>query len=153
MANQYPEQLNNPTVESTLRQWHEYDGLHRLEGSQCKECKKLFFPKREVCTHCHSLNVKAYRFSGKGIIKNFNYQFLPPVKVMGFREQDNRVMIAVELDEGPIVISELVDYKNTENFKIGTKVRMVIRKIARSGNTDFKYAYKFVVENYDDGND
>lgn len=54
MSNQFPEQLNNPTIESNLRQWHEFDGLHRLVGSKCLDCGRKFFPKRAVCTECHS---------------------------------------------------------------------------------------------------
>ncbi|MCM1635768.1 MULTISPECIES: Zn-ribbon domain-containing OB-fold protein [Latilactobacillus] len=147
MANQFPEQLNNPAVESTLRQWHEFDGLHRLTGTKCTQCGRLFFPKRSVCTECHSLKIEEYQFSGNGTIENFNFQFLPPVKVMGFREQLNRAMIAVKLDEGPTIIAELADYLEQDRVKKGSKVKMVIRKIARSGNSDYKYAYKFILSN------
>lgn len=147
MSNQYPEQLNNPTVESNLRQWHEFDGLHRLVGSKCESCGKKFFPKRSVCTNCHSLSVRSYEFSGEGIIQNFDFQFLPPVKVMGFREQTNRAMIAVKLQEGPSIVSELVDFKESRDVRIGQRVRMVLRKIARSGNGDYRYAYKFIIKN------
>lgn len=146
MSNQFPEQLSNPTIESTLRQWHEYDGLHRLVGTVCNDCGKKFFPKRFVCANCHSLNVLPYQFSGKGVIVNFDYQFLPPVKMLGFREELNRVMIVVKLEEGPTVVSELVDVSNPDEVKNGAEVHMVIRKIARSNNSDYKYAYKFEIE-------
>lgn len=145
MSNQYPEQLNSPSVESSIRQWHEFDGLHRLVGTKCLNCGKLFFPKRHVCIECHSQNVIPYRFKGRGVIRSFDFQFLPAVKVMGFREHAQRAMIVVTLDEGPSVVGELVDFRKKEDVKVNDPVEMVIRKITRSGNTDFKYAYKFIL--------
>lgn len=143
MVNQYSEQLSNPTVESSLRQWHEYDGLHRLVGSICPNCNRLFFPKRFVCPSCHHGDIQPYKFSGKGSIVNIDIQSLPPATVMGFREKMFRVMVGVKLIEGPVVISELVDVDNHKCVNIGCEVSTVIRKIARSANGDFKYAFKF----------
>lgn len=148
MSNQYPEQLNNPTVESNLRQWHEFDGLHRLVGSMCEKCGKKFFPKRSVCANCHSLNMMDYKFSGNGILENFDFQSLPAIKLMGFREQLTRVMIIVKLSEGPSVVSELVDFKDIKKVRVGMHVHSVLRKISRSGNGDYKYAYKFVCSRF-----
>ena len=144
MSGQYSEQLHNPTVESALRQWHEYDGLHRLVGTECGACGAKFFPKRFVCAKCHSTDVSPHRFSGNGTIVNMDAQFLPPVKLMGFRDETDRVLVAVQLDEGPVVISELVD-RGHQRPTMGSPVRLTVRRIARSGNGDFRYAFKFVL--------
>lgn len=143
MANQYSEQLSNPTVESSLRQWHEYDGLHRMVGTVCPHCKRMFFPKRFVCTQCHSLDVQPFTFSGKGTLINVSRQLLPPTRIMGFREDAIRIMVGVKLEEGPVVMSELVDCLDDVDKLIGKPVHYVIRKLARSANGDYKYGYKF----------
>lgn len=39
------EQIANPIIESTLKDWREQGGLTRLEGSKCKNCGETFFPK------------------------------------------------------------------------------------------------------------
>lgn len=145
MSCQYPEQLNNPTIESSLKQWREQGVLGRIEGSKCEECGALYFPTRFVCPKCHSLHISTYRFKGNGTLINFVTNGLSQVMPMGFREHLPRIMCVVKLDEGPVIIGELIEIPEGFNVQIGTQVKTVIRKIARSANTSWKYAYKFVL--------
>lgn len=47
------------------------------------------------------------------------------------------------MEEGPVVVSELVDCLDDVDKLIGKPVHYVIRKLARSANGDYKYGYKF----------
>jgi len=146
MAGQYPEQLSNPTIESSLKQWREHGGLHRLEGTKCEDCGELYYPRRFVCPKCHSLRVIPYRYKGKGTLVNFVADDIPAAAQMGFREHSSRIMCLVRLDEGPVILGELIEISDSKVVQSGIRVKTVIRKQARSANTDWRYAYKFVID-------
>lgn len=143
---QYPEQISNPTIESSLKQWREHGGLHRLEGTKCNECNELYYPRRAVCPKCHSLNVSKFKFSGKGSLVTFFEDGVSIISVFGFREHMPKFVCTVKLDEGPVILGELVDLKNPELLKKGDRVRVTIRKQSRSSNTSWKYGYKFILD-------
>lgn len=146
MSAQYPEQISNPAIESSLKQWREHGGLHRLEGSKCSECNEVYYPRRSVCPKCHSLNMSVFKFSGKGTLLNFFSNNIPIISVFGFREHSPRFMSTVKLDEGPVILGELIELKHPELLKRGVRVKTTIRKQSRSSNTSWKYGYKFVLD-------
>lgn len=138
------EQLSNPTIESSLKDWREQGGLLRLEGSICKKCGNLYYPRRYVCSVCFSRELNIYRFSGRGEIINFEINDLYQVSVEGFREKTRRVMAIVKLEEGVDILGEIIE-SDEELIRRGTPVKAVIRKLSRSANTNWKYGYKFKV--------
>ncbi|WP_238581353.1 Zn-ribbon domain-containing OB-fold protein [Streptococcus orisasini] len=146
------EQLSNPIIESSLKDWREQGGLTRLEGSRCEKCGKLFFPRRFVCPHCFSRHLVPYRFSGDGVIKNIECNSIPQVSVIGYRELMPRFLAIITLKEGVDILGEIVDYHdNIEATQLlGKEVKAVVRKQARSGNTSWKYGYKFVLKGEQD---
>lgn len=146
MSGQYSEQISNSSIESSLKQWREHGGLHRLEGSKCNVCNKVYYPRRHVCPRCHSLNMTKFKFSGKGILLNFFPNNIPMIAVFGFREHIPRFMSTVKLDEGPVILGELIELNHPELLKTGIRVRTTIRKQSRSSNTSWKYGYKFVLD-------
>ncbi|MEO2222729.1 Zn-ribbon domain-containing OB-fold protein [Priestia megaterium] len=143
MSQQYPEQIPNPMVASTYREWREQGGKYRLEGSICKNCNSKFFPRRSVCAKCHSLDVKTHQFSHSGSIENVINSGIHQVAVMGYGENSPRYIASIKLLDGPVIIGEIIDVCDTSRLKIGAEVRMVIRKQARSTNLNWNYAYKF----------
>lgn len=146
MSEQYPEQISNPVIESSLKQWREHGGLHRLEGTRCSECHGVYYPRRSVCPKCHSLNVEVFRFSGKGKLLNVFPNNISIIAIFGFREHIPRFMCTVQLDEGPVILGELIELNNPESLKPGVRVHTTIRKQSRSSNTSWKYGYKFVLD-------
>ncbi|WP_455810431.1 Zn-ribbon domain-containing OB-fold protein [Clostridium butyricum] len=146
MSAQYPEQISNQAIESSLRQWREHGGLHRLEGTKCNDCNNLYYPRRSVCPKCHSLNLSIFKFKGKGTILNFVKDEIPMISVFGFREHMPKVVCTVKLDEGPVILGELVDLVDIGLITKGEKVKTVIRKQSRTSNTSWRYGYKFVLD-------
>jgi uncharacterized OB-fold protein len=146
MSGQYPEQISNPTIESNLKQWREHGGLHRLEGSKCDDCNQVYYPRRSVCPKCHSLNVSVFKFSGKGTLVNFFPNNISQIAILGFREHSPRFISIVKLDEGPVIIGELIELNNPQLLQPGVRVKTTIRKQSRSANTSWKYGYKFVID-------
>ncbi|WP_410541616.1 Zn-ribbon domain-containing OB-fold protein [Streptococcus salivarius] len=139
------EQIANPIIESTLKDWREQGGLTRLEGSQCNECTGTFYPRRFVCPYCFSRNLSVYKFCGEGKIKNFEFNSISQVAVIGYREIVPRCMAVIELVEGVQILGEVIEIpRNTDlNTLLDKSVFMVVRKQSRSANTSWKYGYKF----------
>ncbi|MGT2929501.1 Zn-ribbon domain-containing OB-fold protein [Streptococcus dentasini] len=139
------EQLANPTIESSLKDWREQGGLTRLEGSECLNCHKLFYPRRFVCPCCFCRELSTYKFSGKGKIKNIEANSISQVAIIGYRELSPRYLSIIELEEGIDILGEVIECPEIDNINslIGRQVISVIRKQSRSANTSWKYGYKF----------
>ncbi|KEK15821.1 Zn-ribbon domain-containing OB-fold protein [Limosilactobacillus reuteri] len=140
------EQLSNPTIESSLKDWREQGGLTRLEGSRCLNCNELFFPRRTVCPVCHQQKLIPYRFSGKGTIVNIEINNIPQVAIFGYREISPRYLAIIRLDEGVNILGEIIECDKADSL-LNKTVHMVIRKQSRSSNTSWKYGYKFKLDN------
>lgn len=81
-----------------------------------------------------------YQLSGKGKIYSFTVVRTPP---KGFEKYAPYIIGIVKLDEGPMVLSQIVDAKPEELY-IGMPVRMVFRKIfEEQENGLIHYGYKF----------
>jgi len=141
----YTEQQANPVIESSLRMWREQGPLLRLEGTVCPGCKKKFFPPRYVCPICHTQEVLIFRFSGTGTIANVVSNQIPQISLLGFGEHIPRYIATIELDEGPVILGEIVDVDNADLVVKGARVSSVFRKGARSVNGSWTYIYKFIL--------
>src|SRR5947209_7826990 len=77
-------------------------GRSRLHG--CNGCRQSSFPPRPFCPHCASREVSAFRASGKGRLYSYVIHHRP---VPGFTPP--YAIAVVELDEGPRMMTNLVD--------------------------------------------
>ena len=82
--------------------WASVDA-NRMELQQCSSCQQFRYPPAPTCPHCLSMDYKWKPVSGRGKILSwvvFHREYLddykPPYNV-----------IAVQLEEGPIVMSNL----------------------------------------------
>lgn len=77
---------------------------------------------------------------GRGKIYSFTEVSAPPV---GFELEVPYVLALIELEEGPLVTSQIVDCKASD-VRIGMPVEMVFRKIQEDGEEGLiHYGYKF----------
>ena len=96
----------------------------KLLIQKCKGCGQILHPPRPMCPTCHSTESEYVQASGKGkIYSHTTYQKSPH---KGFKAPYSVVL--VELDEGPRLISNMVDVK-PEDIKIGMPVQVVYEKI------------------------
>ena len=100
---EYTAALPTPTPE-TKPYW---DALkeHRLLIQRCVTCRKPYFYPRPFCPDCFSFDVEWFEASGKGKLYSFVINHRP---APGFGP-DPYVIAVVELDEGPRMMSNLVD--------------------------------------------
>ena len=80
---------------------------HRLVLPRCTPCGDLFFYPRTLCPACGSRDITWVEVSGRGRIHAFTVQHVTPVAEL--RDTLPFVTVLVELDEGPRMMSFLVD--------------------------------------------
>ena len=127
------------------RFWRESVHRYRLMGNQCGNCKRIFFPPRDVCPICHRESIgkmKEFTLSGNGTIESFSVVHdVPPA----FTRQRPYIIAIIRLDDGPSVTGQIVDSDPGE-VEMGKRVTSVFRKVAQEGESGIiEYGYKFVL--------
>ncbi|MGB9719257.1 MAG: Zn-ribbon domain-containing OB-fold protein [Candidatus Anstonellales archaeon] len=125
--------------ESVSLAWRRYPERYRMEGSQCTNCGEKFFPPRKVCPNCRRKGkIASFKFSGKGEVYSYTVVFSPPT---GFEEQVPYTIVLVKLEEGAMVLGQLVD---DGDVRIGDRVEAVFRKIQSDDPEGLiHYGFKF----------
>ncbi len=126
--------------------WRETNHRYRLIAHECGNCKKMYFPPRDVCPICHRESIgkmKEKELSGLGTVESFTIVHdAPPA----FARQRPYVLALIRLDEGPVLTAQIVDSVASE-IDIGKRVRSVFRKVREDGKGGIiQYGYKFVLE-------
>jgi len=107
-------------------------------GSRCKKCSDFSFPSRTECKKCGSSEAEEYKFKGSGKIYSHSTIYFPPAN---FEKQTPYTVAIIELDEGPKITAQVVDF---DKIEIGMKVESCIRKIYVDGDSGIiHYGVKF----------
>ena len=137
------EQIYRHATYSTVKAWRERKVRYRLEGSRCEDCGSIYFPHRAVCPGCNGRNLEPCELKPYGTVHEV-YRHLNPAQVMmGLQELHPRVVALVQLDEGPCVLTDLVEVE-PDKVRVGLRVRAEMRKLRRESNSNWMYGYKFV---------
>ena len=88
-----------------------WDGAKRgeLRLQRCDACEHIVFPPRPFCPKCSARSVTSFTASGRGTLHSYviNHRPMP-----AFGEDPYAIAI-VELDEGPRMMSNIVDCEQT----------------------------------------
>ncbi len=100
----YEKALPQPTPE-TQEFW---DGLkrHELRVQQCQDCNQHYLYPRPFCPSCWSRNVEWTTVSGTGKLETYVINHRP---ARGFQDEAPYVIAVVTLDEGPRLMTNLVN--------------------------------------------
>ena len=101
----------------------------RLEAAKCKQCGKIFFPPRLVCSKCGCQDFEPTKLSETGKIATFTVIHVGPDQ---FSVETPYVIGIIELDNGVKIMSQIIDCAINE-VEIGKKVHIVFRKIQEEG--------------------
>ena len=98
--------LPQPTPETQ----HFWDGTRagELRLQRCDECALVYFPPRPFCPGCSSRSVNVFRASGRARLYSYVISHRP---APGF--EPPYAIAVVELEEGPRMMSNLVDTPQT----------------------------------------
>ena len=133
---------------SIQRYWKKIPEYYNLRGKKCISCSELYFPSRDICKKCGSLELKNHFFEGKGEIVTYTIIRTAVTDYEGEQldfpsHKVPYVMAIIKLDEGPMLTAEVVD-SLIEDVQIGKNAEMVFRKIIEKGKKGaIHYGYKF----------
>jgi uncharacterized OB-fold protein len=121
--------------------WRRYKERYRLLGTKCDNCGRTFFPLKNVCPQCRRKGrTKTINFSGKGKVYSYTVIRVPPV---GFEAYTPYALGLIELDEGPKLMSQIVDCR-FEDIYIGMPVEVCFRKLTSQDEEGIIcYGFKF----------
>jgi len=121
--------------------WRRIKNVYNLVGRHCRTCNTKYFPPIPLCPKCRrKTDFVETQFSGLGKIYSYTIIHDP---LAGFKDLAPYVMALVRLDEGPLLLSQIVDADH-DQIKIGMSVQVVFRRIGDAGRTGvLRYAYKF----------
>jgi uncharacterized protein len=106
---------------------HFWDGVAagELRLQRCNKCSKAYFPPRPFCPECGHREVSVFKASGKGFLYSYVIHHRP---VPGFTPPYS--IAVVELDEGPRMMTNIVDCPQTpEALQLDMKVQVKFEKI------------------------
>lgn len=121
----YRKPIPKPTPE-TQDFW---DGAQRgeLRLQRCNVCAATYFPPRPFCPSCSSRNVASFTASGKAKLSTYNINHRP---APGFEAEAPYAIAVVELDEGPRMMTNIVNCPQTpEALQLDMPLEVVFEPI------------------------
>jgi len=119
MVTEYKKPLPNPLHTETSLPFWEAAKRHELLMPRCRKCERLFFYPREACPVCLSPDIGWEKLSGRGRL--YSYTVIHQPVFPAFQEDVPYIYAMIQLDEGPRMISNLVNCP-AEEAKIGMPV-------------------------------
>lgn len=109
-----------PNVKPEAEPFWEATNDGRLLLNECDHCEFVYYYPRAFCPDCFSDDVSWREASGYGTV--YSYSVAPHVK--GWPEEDLPLINSyIELEEGPRIISNIVDVA-PEDVKVGMDVKV-----------------------------
>ena len=115
--------IPTPTPETK----HYWDGAKdgKLILQKCNDCSDNYFPPRPFCPKCGSRSVQEFQASGKGSLYSYVINHLPSA---GFTPPF--VIAVVELEEGPRLMSNIVECEQTpEALELDMPLEVTFEKL------------------------
>jgi len=122
--NEYAKPL--PDMSDDTKSYWEGCKRHKLLLPKCRACGKTFFFPRDFCAQCLSEDIEWIQMSGRGKVHTFSVIERPPSAP--FAEDVPYVVAIIELDEGPRMMSDLVDIA-PEHVRVDMAVEVVFEDI------------------------
>ena len=112
----FPDSMPLPAANAETLPWWEAAREHRLVAQRCMACGALRHPPGPRCPSCSASESDWQELSGRGVVYTYtvvHQQFVPA--------DVPYVVVAVELDEGVRMVSNLVD-ASADEVRIGQRV-------------------------------
>ncbi len=116
-----------PAVSDLTRPFWHAASEGRLLLPRCRACGRHFFRPEVACTHCFATDWQWVEASGRGTL--YSYTIVHRAPAPGFVVP--LVLAVVELDEGPVMFSNLVDCRDTD-IRIGMALRVRFEQVAHA---------------------
>lgn len=116
---------NKPLPVATPETQEFWDSLkqHAIRLQRCQDCRSFYFYPRPFCPECYSGNVAWEPVSGRGKLETYVINHRP---APGFQEDGPYVIAVVTLDEGPRLMTTIVNVEpEPENLPVDLPVEIV----------------------------
>jgi len=120
-------QIPLPHVHPWNRPFFEGGLAGKLTLQKCRNCGEIVYYPRVACPECLSTEYDWVDLSGRGTVYSYSIvwrpqhpAFLPMVPI---------VLAAIHLEEGPLIVSNIVNCPE-EEVKIGMLVRVVFERVS-----------------------
>jgi len=124
MTKEYKKPLPSPTALDAPFWQAAKAGELRLQ--KCVDCGNVWYPPSFGCPRCLSDNYEWAKMSGKG--KIWSWVVFHQLYFQSFSEDIPYNVIVVQLEEGPLMISNMVEVKN-ENIRCDMPVEVVFDSV------------------------
>lgn len=116
-----------PIVDNWNRPFWEAARQHRLILQRCAACGTLRHPPGPVCPACQSPEIAWQDATGRGRIWSwvrFHQNYFA-----GFADEIPYSVVMIELAEGPVLVSTLIDFPEGQDPAIGQPVEVVFEDV------------------------
>ena len=113
-----------PNVLPEVKPFWDATAEGRLVLPRCLECQTLIWYPRPFCPACASTRVEWIEASGRGTIYSFTVNRRGVADLPAYRDAGVYVLAYVELDEGPRVMTNVVECE-PDSVRIGQRVEVV----------------------------
>ncbi|MGE3273084.1 MAG: Zn-ribbon domain-containing OB-fold protein [Chloroflexota bacterium] len=113
-----------PVVQPEVKVFWDATAEGKLLLPKCTECQTLIWFPRPFCPSCGSLSVEWIEASGKGTIYTYTVNRRGAGDLIEYREPVPYVLAYVELEEGPRIMTNIVDC-DVDSVKIGQAVEAI----------------------------
>lgn len=113
-----------PFVQPEVKQFWDATAAGQLLLPRCRACAVVIWYPRPYCPACSSLDVEWIPATGRGTVYSFTVNRRGQADLPAYREAGVYVLAYVELDEGPRVMTNIVDC-DPDSVRIGQRVEVV----------------------------
>jgi hypothetical protein len=100
---------------------------HELVVQRCGGCGTMRFPARAICSRCLARDAVWVPVSGRGTV--FSFAIMHQAVHPGFAAEVPYAVVVIELDEGPRLLSNLIDCP-TGDVRIGMPVEVTFDDVS-----------------------
>jgi uncharacterized OB-fold protein len=113
-----------PVVLPEIKTFWDATAAGKLLLPRCEDCGHVIWYPRPFCPDCGSLRVNWIEASGRGTVYSFTINRRGTADLPEYRQVGTYVLAYVELEEGPRVMTNIVDCE-PESVRIGQAVQVV----------------------------
>ncbi len=113
-----------PFVTPEIKPFWDATAEGRLLLPRCQDCQAVIWYPRPFCPECASTNIDWFQASGRGSVYSYTINRRGQADLPEYRNAGVYVLAYVELEEGPRVLTNIVDC-DPDSVRIGQSVEVV----------------------------
>ncbi len=126
----------NYTAQTKVKDFVSYLEKGKIEATQCKVCKKVYFPPQMDCNNCLSTDQMEWKeITNEWTLLTYTKAYFAPT---GFEEDTPYTLVIAESNEGLKTFTRLSKDVTEDKTAVGMKLKLVPVKLPNE-----KIAYEF----------